>query len=374
MSQKPFKDLKVCVIGPVPPPAGGMANQTAELCRLLRLEQSQVTLVATNAPYSPVWVGEIRGIRALFRLIPYLYRLRQALKQADVAHLLANSGWSWHLFAAPAVWIAHWVGTPIVLNYRGGHAESFFATSWRWVAPTLKRASTCTVPSLFLAEVFSQRQVSTRIIPNTLDQELFYPPEQQPANRRDIEQNQTPGPLLIITRNLETIYGIDLAIRAMPEILTIHPNARLVIAGSGPEQQALESLAESLGIIQQIEFCGRLGRQQIASLYRQADLMINPSRIDNSPNSIIEALGSGLPVVSTRAGGIPKLVKHDETALLVDLESPEAIAKATLQLLADPELRHRYSENGIEFSRRFQWQQVKTDLLQVYQQAQDGSV
>ena len=374
MSQKPFKDLKVCVIGPVPPPAGGMANQTAELCRLLRLEQSQVTLVATNAPYSPVWVGEIRGIRALFRLIPYLYRLLQALKQADVAHLLANSGWSWHLFAAPAVWIAHWVGTPIVLNYRGGHAESFFATSWRWVAPTLKRASACTVPSLFLAEVFSQRQVSTRIIPNTLDQELFYPPEQQPANRRDIEQNQTPGPLLIITRNLETIYGIDLAIRAMPEILTIHPNARLVIAGSGPEQQALESLAESLGIIQQIEFCGRLGRQQIASLYRQADLMINPSRIDNSPNSIIEALGSGLPVVSTRAGGIPKLVKHDETALLVDLESPEAIAKATLQLLADPELRHRYSENGIEFSRRFQWQQVKTDLLQVYQQAQDGSV
>jgi glycosyltransferase involved in cell wall biosynthesis len=90
--------------------------------------------------------------------------------------------------------------------------------------------------------------------------------------------------------------------------------------------------------------------------------------VDNSPNSIIEALGSALPVVSTRAGGIPQLVTDGETALLVDLDDPAALAAATLRVLEDDDLRDRLKTAGLEFSHRFHWDSVKRDLLSTYQQ------
>nr|WP_026291441.1 glycosyltransferase family 4 protein [Marinobacterium rhizophilum] len=359
-----FDALRICVIGPVPPPAGGMASQTAELCRLLEQEGAQVTLVAVNPPYRPAWIGRWRGLRALFRLLSYLRVLWCKLGGPDVVHLMANSGWSWYLFATPAIWVAYLRGTPIVVNYRGGNAAAFFDRDWRWIRPTLRRASACVVPSGFLAEVFARHQLSARIIPNTLDPARFSPA--YPAKPRP--SPASPGPVLLITRNLELIYGIDLALQALPVVQARFPGVRLLIAGSGPERAALQRLAEDLGVADRVEFRGRLARQEVAELYRQADLLLNPSRVDNSPNSIIEALGSALPVVSTRAGGIPQLVTDGETALLVDLDDPAALAAATLRVLEDDDLRDRLKSTGLEFSRRFHWDSVKRDLLSTYQQ------
>ena len=101
-----FADLRIALVGPLPPPAGGMANQTRQLAELLRGEGAQVEVVQVNAPYRPAWAEKLKGARALFRLVPYLLRLWQAAGQANLVHVMANSGWSWHLFAAPAVWIA----------------------------------------------------------------------------------------------------------------------------------------------------------------------------------------------------------------------------------------------------------------------------
>ncbi len=367
-ADKVFYALKVCVIGPIPPPAGGMANQTAELCRLLALEQAQVRLVATNAAYRPTFIGNVRGLRALFRLIPYLIQLRTALKHSDVAHLMANSGWSWHLYAVPAIWIAYWTNTPLVLNYRGGHAEHFFNTSWKWVAPSLQRTTACIVPSVFLSRVFSKRQIDTQVIPNTLNNDLFYPPKVPRAFKQT--SNNVRGPIIVITRNLEQIYGIDLAINALPHLLKHYPGTRMIIAGTGPEEDSLRSLAKSLNIDAHVEFCGRLSRQEVAELYRDADLMLNPTRVDNSPNSIIEALACGLPVVSTRAGGIPDLVTHGQTAYLVEPESSLALADASIEVLASTNLQTTLRSQGLEASKRFQWARIKTDLAHVYKQAQ----
>lgn len=359
-----FDALRICVIGPVPPPAGGMASQTAELCRLLKQEGARVTLVAVNPPYRPAWIGRWRGLRALFRLLPYLRALWCRLGRADVAHLMANSGWSWYLFATPAIWIAYLRGTPIVVNYRGGNAATFFDRAWPWIQPTLRRASACVVPSGFLAEVFARHQLSTCIIPNTLDPSRFFPAN--PAKPRVSPSFRAP--IMLITRNLELIYGIDLALQALPAVQARFPGVRLLIAGSGPEQAALQCLAEDLGVADRVEFRGRLASQEVAELYRQADLLLNPSRVDNSPNSIIEALGSALPVVSTRAGGIPQLVTDGETALLVDLEDPATLAAAALRVLEDDDLRDRLKTAGLEFSRQFHWDSVKRDLLNTYQQ------
>ena len=83
-------------------------------------------IVRVNAPYRPHWAGSLRGARALFRLIPYLLKLWAAGGRVQLFHVMANSGWSWHLWAAPAIWIAKLRRVAVVVNYRGGQAQEFF--------------------------------------------------------------------------------------------------------------------------------------------------------------------------------------------------------------------------------------------------------
>ncbi|MEH6813776.1 MAG: glycosyltransferase family 4 protein [Motiliproteus sp.] len=353
--------MRICVVGPVPPPAGGMANLTADIVERLRTEGAQVELVAVNAPYRPQWAGHIKGVRALFRLLPYLWHLFRSIRNADVVHLMANSGWSWHLYAAPAIWLAHFLRTPLILNYHGGHAETFFNHSWRWIQPSMHRVNRIIVPSRFLQQLFADYNLDSAVIHNCIDTELFSPP----ATRTPFSN----APRILISRNLEPIYGIDLAIGALPQILQRFANARLIIAGSGPQLPQLQQQIKQLGIDAHVEFTGRLSRQQIAERYRSCHLLINPSRVDNAPISITEALACGLPVVSSRAGGIPLLVEDGKQALLVEVESSPALAEGVLRLLTDPPLMQQLTQQGLEHAQRFRWQLIRSQLLGSYQHA-----
>ena len=98
--------LRVGLVGPAPPPNGGMAMQTRQLGELLAGEGVDVEMLATNAPYKPSWIEHFPVVRAAFRLLPYLYRSWRLAGRVDVIHMMANSGWSWQLFCAPVVWVA----------------------------------------------------------------------------------------------------------------------------------------------------------------------------------------------------------------------------------------------------------------------------
>jgi len=151
MAGETYSGLRLVIVGPLPPPSGGMANQCRQLLGLLEGEGADVELVRTNAPYRPGWIGRIPGIRAAFRLLPYLWALWQASGRCQVMHVLANSGWAWHLFAAPAIWIARLRGIPVIVNYRGGEAEPFFSAPapMCWLChPPFWRASFIVLASL----------------------------------------------------------------------------------------------------------------------------------------------------------------------------------------------------------------------------------
>src|SRR5690349_12519682 len=111
---------KVCIVGPLPPPSGGMANQCEQLVRLLRKEGVAAEVVQTNVPYRPAWVANVRYVRELFRLTPYLFDLWRRVGRAEVVHVFANSGWAWHLVALPALLVAQLRGVAAIVNYRGG--------------------------------------------------------------------------------------------------------------------------------------------------------------------------------------------------------------------------------------------------------------
>jgi glycosyltransferase involved in cell wall biosynthesis len=351
--------LRVCLVGPLPPPAGGMANQTLQLAALLRGEGFRVEPVRTNAPYWPAWAGRVRGLRALVRLLPYLGRLWSAMREADLVHLMANSGWSWFLFAVPAALVARLRAVPLVINYRGGEAETFLARSAWAVRPVVRRAAVLVVPSTFLKAVFERHAMAATIVPNIVDLSRFRPAAA--VGTDDVH--------LIVARNLEPIYDNATAIRAFALVARELPAARLTIAGEGPERAALIDLAEALGVARRVRFCGCLPNTEMAALYASASVSLNPSLADNMPISVLEALASGVPVVSTNVGGVPHLVEHEATALLVPPRDPAAMAQAVLRLLREPPLRARLRAAGLELARRFEWSAVRPQWLAVYEAA-----
>lgn len=356
--------LRVGLVGPLPPPSGGMANQTLQLAALLRGEGIEVETVQVNAPYRPAWAGRIKGLRAVCRLLPYLASLWRTAGRVQVFHVMANSGWSWHLFAAPAIWIARLRGTPVVINYRGGEAESFLRRAQGWVRPSLTRADAVIVPSGFLEHVFGQFGFATQVVPNIVNLERFSVAPAGPAARQGLR--------LLVARNLEPIYDNATALRALALIRAHDPHATLVIAGSGPLREELEKLAAELGLAEAVTFTGRVDNAGMAALYQDADVMLNCSLVDNTPNSVLEALACGVPVVSTDVGGVPYLVEHGRTALLVPPQAPQAMADAVRRLAAEPALAASMREAGLRQVQQYTWHSVRPRLLAVYRTVMNG--
>jgi len=349
----------VLMVGPLPPPAGGMANQTRQLAALLREDGVDVRVVRTNAPYAPAWVARVPGVRALFRLVPYLARLWQQTGQAEIVHVMANSGWAWFLFAAPAIHIAALRKVPVLVNYRGGLAEEFLAKSSRRVLPTLRRAGAVVVPSNFLREIFGRHDLDTVVIPNIIDHRVFAPAGSQGGEG-------SAGPHVVVSRALEAIYGIDTALNALALAAGELPGLRISIAGTGPDRQTLEALAARLGIADRVRFTGRLEVAEMAALYHSASLVLNPSRADNMPNSVLEALACGVPVVSTNVGGVPYMVEHGRTAWLVPPDEPAVMARGVVTVLTDHELGARLRSEGLALARQCGWPEVRQRWLSTY--------
>lgn len=345
---------RIALVGPQAPPSGGMAAQTAQLAGLLRAAGIEVETVPVNPPH-PAWVARLRGLRALCRLPPYLWRLWRAAGRAELLHVMANSGWSWHVHAAPAIWIGRLRGKGVLLHYHGGQAAEFLERRGAVVAASLRRAHALIVPSAFLAQVFERHELAAQIVPNIVDLERFAPAVEARG-----------APTILVARQLEPLYDHATALRAFAVVRRRLPRARLLIAGDGPEQAALRRLAAQLGLDDAVEFAGKTRHEDMPALYRRSDALLNPSLADNQPGCVLEALACGLPVVSTDVGGIPFLLHHGATALLVAPGDAPAMAQALLALLEDGALAARLAAAGRRLAGEFGAQRVMPRLLAQY--------
>lgn len=336
-----------------------MANQCRQLVRLLRDDGIPVNLVCTNAPYRPSWIGKFPVIRAGFRLLPYLLNLWRAAGRNCLFHVFANSGWAWHLVAAPAVIAARLRGIPVIINYRGGNADAFLAGAPRYVVKMLAGVAGLVTPSGFLRDVFAKYGLKATIVSNVIDLTRFKP--------RKMRLNEK-APHLIVTRNLEPIYDIPTALHAFAQVRESYPGARLTVAGTGPELEPCRQLATSLGIDGAVIFAGRIDNDQIPELYASADLALNPSTVDNMPISILEAYASGVPVVTTNVGGIPYIATEEESALLVPPGDPGAMAAAVCRILGDQALAERLIGKGLDQATRYAWPAVRDQWFAVYRE------
>lgn len=218
-------------------------------------------------------------------------------------------------------------------------------------------------PSAYLQRVFARHALDAEIIPNIVDLDRFglrAPPAAGGA------------PHIVVARNLEPIYGLDTAIRALALLRRTHPQATLTLAGSGPQRDELQALARSLALAQAVHFPGRIAHADMPALYARADLALNPSTVDNMPNSVLEAFASGVPLVSTHVGGVPDIVDDGVSGLLVPPGDPPAMAAALARLLDDAPLAQALARAGRAQVAAWGWPRVREQWRDAYRRAAAG--
>jgi glycogen(starch) synthase len=145
------------------------------------------------------------------------------------------------------------------------------------------------------------------------------------------------APRILCLGRLAPEKGIDLALAAFASIVTRYPRARLVIAGDGPLRLELQRQAFDCGIANAVDFIGWVAPKAVASLLNTTTVLLMPSRQDSLPLAALEADLMARPIVATNVGGLPEVVAHQETGLLVEKEDIRGLADAVTYLLAHPE-------------------------------------
>lgn len=174
--------------------------------------------------------------------------------------------------------------------------------------------------------------------------------------------------------------GLGVTLRAFARFRQQFPGATLTIAGDGPLRRQLATQSDKLGITRNVTFAGFLDRPALAQLFYSSDIFVHPSEITNEgnqegvPNSLLEAMATGLPSVSTRHGGIPEAITDRVNGLLVNEADPEALFHALEELARNDGLRDSIGKKGAEtvatkFNSAEQIKKLESIYLRVIQAA-----
>jgi glycosyltransferase involved in cell wall biosynthesis len=348
--------LRVALIAPSLRILGGQAVQAD---RLLGAWRDDPDVEAWLVPINPVPPGplarltRIKYVRTITTQLAYWPFLLREVRRADVVHVFSASYFSFILAPLPALLVARLLCKPVVVNYHSGEAPDHLRRS-SIARAALARTGANAVPSTFLRDVFARFDLPAEVIPNVVDLTRF-----QFVRRRPLR------PRLVSTRNFEPLYDVGCTLRAFRIVQAHYADASLVLAGAGSEEPRLRALAAELRL-RNVTFAGRVPPAEIWRSYADAHIYVQTPNIDNMPLSILEAFASGLPVVSTDAGGIPAILTDGVHGLLVPVGDHDAVARQVLRLLADQALADRLADAALASCAAYTWDAVRGRWLSLY--------
>ena len=311
-------------------------------------------------PINPVPPGpfarllKLKYVRTAITQLIYWPHLVRELRRADVVHVFSASYKSFILSPLPAILVAKALGRPVILNYHSGEAADHLQRS-AFARAILAKVERTIVPSRYLVEVFASFGLDAVDIPNHID-----------LTRFGFRRRHPLRPKLLSVRNFEGLYNIACTLRAFQLVQHRWPNAELTLVGGGSRERELRALAAELAL-NHVTFAGRVPPDRMAEYYASHDIYIQSPNTDNMPISVLEAYASGLPVVSTEAGGVPTILTHGEHGLLAPLDDHLALASRVLLLLEQPGIACELAENARSRCDAFQWDKVRGEWLSHYQ-------
>ncbi len=194
------------------------------------------------------------------------------------------------------------------------------------------------------------------------------PPVVPPESRRELreELDIPPGaPLLGVVAALTDHKGHRYLLEAMPRVLEALPETVLLLAGDGELREELEAQAAELGLAPAVRFLGY--RNDVPRILGALDLFVMPSKLEGLGTSVVDAMLAGVPVVATRAGGLPELIEDGVTGLLAEPRSPESLAARILEAMGNIGLRKRLRARALQVAQeRFSADAMVEGTLKAY--------
>ena len=340
------------------------------------MQQPCLGLVGPLLGRNPNWVtsqGEILGTlfaeagysvkqtsfvpNRLLRLADTIAHLLSWRNQVDVVILMVFSGPAFGM-ADVSSWLARLIGKPLVLWLHGGNLPQFSQQHPAWVRWVLARGSRIVSPSAYLAHFFTEWGYKVDTIPLGLVLEDY-----AYGHRQEVQ------PRLLWMRTFQDIYYPEMAVEVLAQLQGSCPEATLTMAGQARGTLArVQALSMAKGLAGKVRFAGFLDKAGKQREFARHDIFLNTNRMDNMPVSVVEAAAFGLPVVATAVGGIPYLLEHEKTGLLVGNEDMVGMASAVQRLLREPELAARLSANGRQLAEAKSWPVVKQQWESLFAQ------
>ena len=185
------------------------------------------------------------------------------------------------------------------------------------------------------------------VLHNPVDGRRFHPPSpEQKAGARRIIGTPPKSVLAVYVGRLDRWKGVDVLLNSWSAVLCAVPHAVLLIVGDGPMRGALEDQAGSAPWASSVQFLGHC--IDVEQILWAADVAVMPSRQEGLGLVLLEAMSTGLPVVGTRVGGIPEMVRSGKNGMLVPADDDSALATALTTLLTDGQARRRLGEGAVQ--------------------------
>ncbi len=283
----------------------------------------------------------------------------------------------------PDILDAHFINISGYLGYASGF-HPFIMSTWgsdiliepensilaRWAAKrVLKRADFVTCTSEFLYNTLKEFTPlnKVKIVPFGVDCERF-----KPMPKNEAKSGKTIG----IIKALQPIYGIEYLIQAVPFIVKEFKDLKVLIVGGG-NQEPYNKLARETDVENFIQFAGKVQNKDVPEYLAQMDVFVMPSLSESFGVAALEAQAMEVPVVASRVGGIPEVVRDGLTGLLVESKNPKAIADAVIKLLSNDSLRQQMGKHGREHVKKnYNWgpnmeerEKVYRELIEKYKQS-----
>ncbi|MHC1785271.1 MAG: glycosyltransferase family 4 protein [Anaerolineaceae bacterium] len=246
-----------------------------------------------------------------------------------------------HHLSTPPVHLAtkHLLTTP--LDRRMGHFYTLYDRLTLYPPDHI-----VTVSDRMAVQVQNQPGISplkVTAIPNSIPVEDFHRPDLRDFYRQ--KWNFSAEDIVIgFTGRIQKVKNLDILIRAFALLSPDYPHLRLALAGSGDLQSELEALSKSLGVADRITWTGFVN--DIPGFLSSMDIYIQPSINEGLSLSILEAMAAGKPVIATRVGSAEDVIDNENTGLVIQPRSEEAIVNSVKILLDNPDLRQRLAQNA----------------------------
>ncbi len=299
-------------------------------------------------------------------------KMAQLIKKEEVSLVHAHAPFAGSIISALAGKLA---GVPVIIH---AHLQDALSSN-SLIRSYQNMMNYWTSRKCCNAMIAVSYQVKDALITEGFDSRKFYVVHNGTlVNNREIDSNirnelNIPEdiPVVIHIGRLCKSKGQHLLLQAAANLQQLGQEAVYLIVGKDLEQDGaylkyLKDLAQELGINKSVHFLGH--RSDIPQLLALSDLLVLPSYTEGLPLVILEAMAAGLPVIATPVGGIPEVVIHQETGLLVPVGDVQALVNAMLKLLQNPDLRNEIGNKGSEMVRKdFSVEKMCDEVFDIYE-------